>query len=172
MIIDGHAHAAGEYATVESILALSRKHDIASVVLCTSPKNNRDLKEPPSFPFLKSPRSIFLLNRMLRFGYQSFLKDHGDGNACVFQLATQLPNLVIPFLWVDPLDSQHMDNLEECIHKYHPRGIKLHQAWDPFTINGSEFSQLVEVAQAKNLPIYIQGTKPGSCFNFLIATEM
>jgi predicted TIM-barrel fold metal-dependent hydrolase len=48
-----------------------------------------------------------------------------------------------------------MDKLEERIQQYHPRGIKLHQAWDPFTINSAEFNRLVEVARAYQLPIFI-----------------
>jgi predicted TIM-barrel fold metal-dependent hydrolase len=43
MFIDGHAHAAGMYATVESILQSSKNHEIEKVVLCTSPKNNINL---------------------------------------------------------------------------------------------------------------------------------
>ena len=120
-----------------------------------SPKNNLDLNEPPNFPLMKSPNSIFLLNRMLRFGYHSLIKDNGDGNKHVFELSQQVPEIVVPFLWVNPLDSLHMDNLEKNIREYRSRGIKLHQAWDSFTIDSIEFSRLVEVARANKLPIFI-----------------
>lgn len=66
MIIDGHAHAAGEYATPEAARLTMTTHGIAKVVLCPSPKNRQDLSKPPNLPFLKSPNSIYLLNRMLR----------------------------------------------------------------------------------------------------------
>jgi predicted TIM-barrel fold metal-dependent hydrolase len=155
MIIDAHAHAAREYSTAESIRSMANKYSLAKIVLCTSSKNNLDLKEPPNFPFMKSPSSIYLLNRMLRFGYQSFLRDCGDGNQYVFGLRDQVPEIVIPFLWVNPLDPQHLDNLNECIQKYHARGIKLHQAWDPFMIDGREFNRVAEVARAHRLPIFI-----------------
>jgi apolipoprotein N-acyltransferase len=78
MIIDGHAHAAGEYSTAASIIATSKKYGLDKIVLCTSPKNNLGLKAPPNFPFMKSPSSIYFLNRMLRLAYKSF-KDYGDG---------------------------------------------------------------------------------------------
>jgi predicted TIM-barrel fold metal-dependent hydrolase len=155
MIIDGHAHAAGAYSTADSVMSTSREFGITQVVLCTSPKNNLDLKEPPNLPFMKSPSSIYLLNRMLRFGYKSFIKDYGDGNQHVFKLRDQAPDIVIPFLWVNPLDLQHMDHLEERIQRYRPKGIKLHQAWDSFTIDGSAFNQLIEVAQAHKFPVFI-----------------
>jgi predicted TIM-barrel fold metal-dependent hydrolase len=155
MIIDAHAHAAGEYSTVESIQAMAKKYDLEKIVLCTSPKNNLDLKEPPNVPFMKTPGSIYLLNRMLRFTYQSFFKDNGDGNRYVFELRNKLPETVIQFLWANPLDPQHMDNLETSIRKFQVKGIKLHQAWNPFAIDGREFNQLVEVCRAHKLPVFI-----------------
>jgi predicted TIM-barrel fold metal-dependent hydrolase len=133
---------------------MSKKHEIDKIVLCTSPKNNIDLKAPPNFPLMKSPNSIFLLNRMLRMGYKSF-KDHGDGNKYVLELRNKAPDIVIPFLWVNPLDPQHLINLEKNIRDYQARGIKLHQAWNPFTIDGKEFHQLAEIARANRLPIFI-----------------
>jgi predicted TIM-barrel fold metal-dependent hydrolase len=154
MIIDAHAHAAGDYATAEAIIATSKKFEIDKVVLCTSPKNNLDLKAPPNVPFMKSPASIYLLNRTLRLAYKSF-RDHGDGNQYVFELSRKVPEIVIPFLWVNPLDPQHLVNLETRIHKYGAKGIKLHQAWDPFAIDGTEFNELTEIARAHKLPVFI-----------------
>lgn len=154
MIIDAHAHAAGDYATAESIIATSKKYGIDKVVLCTSPKNNLDLKAPRNIPFMKSPSSIYLLNRMLRLAYKSF-KDYGDGNKYVSEIKHKIPELVIPFLWVNPLDQQHMGDLERNIENYQARGIKLHQAWDPFAIDGNEFIELAEVARAHKMPVFI-----------------
>jgi predicted TIM-barrel fold metal-dependent hydrolase len=155
MIIDAHAHAAREYSTVESIKDMAKKYEIEKIILCTSPKNIQDLKDPPNIPFMKNPDSIYLLNRMIRFSYNSFFKDNGDGNKSVFELKNKLPETVIQFLWVDPLCPQHMDNLEKNIREYKVKGIKLHQAWNPFSIDGSEFKRLVEVARAYKLPIFI-----------------
>ncbi|MGD0753066.1 MAG: amidohydrolase family protein [Anaerolineales bacterium] len=154
MIIDGHAHAAGRYLTAESIKAASTKYGIDKIVLCPSPKNNLDLKEPPNFPFLKSPSSIFFLNHMMRMTTKSF-KDFGDGNKYVYELKKQVPEIVIQFLWVNPLDPEQMANLEKRIREYAVKGLKLHQVWDPFTIDGHHFNQLVEVARAHHLPLFI-----------------
>ncbi len=155
MIIDAHAHAAREYSTVESIKDMAKKYEIEKIVLCTSPKNNLDLKDPPNIPFMTTPGSIYLLNRMLRFSYNSFFKDNGDGNKYVFELRNKLPETVIQFLWVNPLDPKQMDSLEKNILEYQVKGIKLHQAWNPFSIEGREFNQLVEVANAHKLPVFI-----------------
>jgi len=155
MIIDAHAHAAREYSNVSSIMDITGKYGIEKVVLCTSPKNNQDLKDPPNIPFMKTPGSIFLLNRMLRFSYNSLFKENGDGNKYIFELRNKLPETVIQFLWVNPLDPQHMGNLEKNIREYQVKGIKLHQAWDPFTIDGSEFQLVAKVAKENRLPIFI-----------------
>jgi uncharacterized protein len=113
-----------------------------------------DLKAPPNVLFMKSPGSIYLLNRMLRLAYKSF-KDHGDGNKYVFELSNKVPEIVIPFLWVNPLAPQHMGDLESNIEDYQVKGIKLHQAWDPFAIDTNEFNKLAEVARAYQLPMFI-----------------
>lgn len=155
MIIDAHAHAAGEYSTPESILRMSKKYGIDKILLCTSPKNNCDLKQPPNIPFMNTPNSIFTLNRLLRFSYNTFIKDNGDGNRYVCDLRDKLLEYVIPFLWVNPLDQKHMANIEENIHNLQVKGIKLHQAWNPFKIDGCEFNQVIEVAREYKLPVFI-----------------
>ena len=154
MIIDAHAHAAGRYSTAESIKEISKQYGTDKIVLCPSPKNNVDLKEPPNFPFLKSPGSIYLLNRMMRLATRSF-KDFGDGNKYVYELKKQIPDRILQFLWVNPLDPQQMTNLEPKLREYEIKGLKLHQVWDPFTIDGNDFNQLVEIARANHLPLFI-----------------
>lgn len=155
MIIDAHAHAAGAYSTAESIQATAKKYGIDKILLCTSPKNNLDLREPPQLPGFNSPNSIYLLNRMLRLAYRYFLHDHGDGNHHVLELSHQVPQVVIPFLWVNPLDAQHLNDLERNVQSYPVHGIKLHQAWNPFAIDSHEFDQLAQVAKTHHLPIFI-----------------
>ena len=155
MIIDAHAHAAGDYSTVESIMNMVEKYEIEKIILCTSLKNIHDLQGPPNLPLRKSPDSNYLLNKMIRFAYKHFMKDNGDGNQYVFDLKNKLPGKIIQFLWVNPLDPGHMINLERSIHKYQPKGIKLHQAWDSFQIGAIEFNTLVDIAESYKLPIFI-----------------
>ncbi|MNI94390.1 hypothetical protein D3C73_1524880 [compost metagenome] len=86
MITDIHAHAVGDYSTVDSIKNMAAKYDLEKIVLCTSPKNIQNLQTPPSMPFKQKPDSIYLMNRMNRLAYKHFLKDNGDGNQYVFEL--------------------------------------------------------------------------------------
>ncbi|MNC21905.1 Amidohydrolase [compost metagenome] len=155
MITDIHAHAAGDYSTVDSIKHTAAKYGLEKIVLCTSPKNIQTLQTPPSMPFTQKPDSIYMMNRMNRLAYKHFLKGDGDGNRFVSELRNRLPGLVIQFLWVDPLDAGHMEHLEESIRTYQPKGIKLHQAWNPFKIDGTEFKSLVDIATSNHLPIFI-----------------
>ena len=50
MIIDAHAHSAGEYVNAEASLSTSKKYAIDRILLCPSPKNIQDLKKPPNLP--------------------------------------------------------------------------------------------------------------------------
>ena len=155
MIIDAHAHAAQKYANKSSIISTLREYNIDKVILCPSPKNNQQLREPPNMPISKNPNGIFSLNKMLRFAYTYFIKDNGDGNQYIYKIWEEIPNYVIPFIWVNPLSKEHMANLEGNIKKYHAKGIKLHQCWNPFKIDGPEFAQLIEIANSQNIPIFI-----------------
>lgn len=155
MIIDIHAHAAGKYGSVDSIKNTAKKYDIGKVVLCTSPKNNGDLGEPPSVPFKQKPNSVYFMNKMNRIAYNHFFKDNGDGNKVVYELRKQLPDLIIQFLWVNPLDALQMGSLENNIRMYQPKGMKLHQAWNPFEIDSVEFKNMVDISCSYKLPIFI-----------------
>jgi predicted TIM-barrel fold metal-dependent hydrolase len=155
MIIDIHAHAAGEYSTVDSLKQMAAKYGIEKIGLCTSPKNIQTLQTPPAMPFTQKPDSIYMMNRFNRLAYQYFLKGDGDGNRYVSDLGNQLPELVVPFLWVNPLDAGHMDRLEQNLRIYRPGGIKLHQAWNPFRIDGVEFKNLMDIATSHKLPVFI-----------------
>ncbi len=155
MIIDFHAHAAGDYSTVDSLKMMAAKYGIEKIGLCTSPKNIQTLQTPPDMPFTQKPDSIYMMNRFNRLAYRHFLKGDGEGNQYVSDLGNQLPELVIPFLWVDPLAAGHMEHLEENLRTYRPGGIKLHQAWNPFRIDGVEFKHLMDVATSYKLPVFI-----------------
>jgi predicted TIM-barrel fold metal-dependent hydrolase len=155
MIIDIHAHAAGDYSTVDSLKQMAAKYGIEKIGLCTSPKNIQTLQTPPNMPFTQKPDSIYMMNRFNRLAYRHFLKGDGKGNRYVSDLKDQLPELVVPFFWVNPLDAGHMDRLEENLRIYRPGGIKLHQAWNPFRIDGIEFKNLVDIATTHKLPVFI-----------------
>jgi predicted TIM-barrel fold metal-dependent hydrolase len=155
VIIDGHAHAARQYSTIESIQEMARTYSLTKIILCTSVKNDLNLREPPSVPFAGTPNSIFVLNRILRLAYTAFIKDHGDGKRYVADLKRRLPSLILQFLWVNPLDSGHMEAIESNIQSYQVSGIKLHQAWNPFSVDGGPFRDLVEIARSYKLPIFI-----------------
>lgn len=154
-MIDIHAHAAGSYGSATSIKRMAAQYKIEKIVLCPSPKNNHDLPEPPTMHFKQKPDSIFTMNRMNRIAYLHFFKDNGDGNQFVRELREQLPDLIVPFLWVDPLDTESMNRLENTIETDQPGGIKLHQAWNPFKIDGREFKDLVDLASSHQLPVFI-----------------
>jgi predicted TIM-barrel fold metal-dependent hydrolase len=144
-----------KYGSIDSIKNMAAKYDLEKIVLCTSPKNNHNLGVPPSMPFKQKPDSVYMMNRMNRIAYKHFFKDNGYGNQFVYELENQFPELILQFLWVNPLDTASINNLERMIETYRPMGIKLHQAWNPFKIDGKEFKELVDIALSYQLPIFI-----------------
>jgi hypothetical protein len=79
-----------------------------------------DLKAPPNLLFMKSLGSTYLLNRTLRLAYKLF-RDYGDGSKYVLELKNKIPEVVIQFLWVNPLDPHYMSCLETNIEAYQVR---------------------------------------------------
>jgi len=154
VFIDAHAHAAGPLCTAESIRETAVKFHLERICLCTGPKNNVQLGRPPSLPLPKNPNSNYLLNRMLRLAYRSFLKDKGDGNAFVLELTRAIPETVVPMYWVNPLDPIQLANLDRDLVAYQAKGIKLHQAWDAFSFEAAQFRRVAEVARSHSLPIF------------------
>jgi len=174
MIVDIHAHAAGRLSSAQSIRETAAKCNIEKICLCTGPKNNLQLGPPPSMPLPKRPNSNYLLNRMLRFAYRRFLKDMGDGNSFVAELSQAVPDTIIPFLWVNPLDPKHLQDMTSNLERLRAKGIKLHQAWDAFSFDGSQFKTVAEIARPRSLPIFCHvysRTQARKLLRFLLANR-
>ena len=159
MIIDGHAHAAGEFADVEHLNELLDKRGIDKICLCPGLKNNTSIPPLPNIPIAAIKRhplySRYFIHPGIRFSYNFIFKDKGDGNEFVHSFAEKYPDRIIQIYWLDPRKSDFMGKLENDLKKWNFKGIKLHQACTPFKNDGPEMSQIVEFVKEKQLPIFI-----------------
>lgn len=163
MIIDGHVHAAGDFADPLTLKKALDKLGIDKLVLCPSLKNNTDLATPESIslPFIRPADKYFLFNRLCKFSYKVLINDQSDGNAFVDGLRCQLPERIIQFYWLDPMDENALPVLENALDLYLVHGIKLHQACETFTNNSPQMNLVADFAAAHQLPVFIHPyTKP------------
>lgn len=162
MIIDGHAHASREFASIDTLIASLDNAGVDKVVLCPSLKNNRKLGPPPKIFSGDKERSIeklYGLNKMITLVYK-FQKMQGDPNRFIFDLVQEAPERIIQFYWVDFRKLRAIEQVAPDFNRYGFKGIKIHQGWNPLTFSSPKFHDLLSIANALSLPMFIHpGTK-------------
>lgn len=109
MIIDGHVHAAREFAEAGQMIKVLDRLGIDKIALCPSLKNNTQLQDAPKIPVpTNSANNLYFLNRICRLSYRFLIKDQGDGNAFVHSLVQQYPQRIIQFYWVNPQEPTYL----------------------------------------------------------------
>lgn len=161
MVIDGHAHASREFASIDSLCKTLDKAGVDKVVLCPSLKNNTKLGPPPKIFNGNKERSIekvYALNRMIRFTYM-VLRKKGDPNQFVYDLHRALPERVLQFYWIDCRKKEALDLFNKRYDDWQFCGVKLHQGWNPFSFDSPLFHTLLESLEEKQLPLFVHPSK-------------
>ena len=159
MIIDGHAHACGEFADIDQLVKLLDKLGVDKVCLCPGLKGHTNVPPLPNVP-ISAIKQHPLYNRYfihpgIRFNYNFLLKEKQDGNEFVNSLVQKCPDRILQIHWLDPRKSDFMEELGNALKNWDIKGIKLHQACTPFNNGGPEMIQVVKFAGEKNLPLFI-----------------
>lgn len=158
MIIDGHAHACGDYLTVDSILRKLDENSTDAVILCPGQLNKDKGYKLPDL-YLKYPNKdfIYAINRLTKIitGLTGVAKQIDKGNEYVFSLVKQAPHRIFQFYWVNPNDKNVRDKIEDRYNQWSFKGIKLHQCWHKFSLQEESIGQIVRWAANKELPVFI-----------------
>lgn len=162
MIIDGHAHASREFASIETLVPLLDSAGVDKVALCPSLKNNLTLGPPPKI-FNNSAKErtiekVYALNKFITLTYKC-MPMNGDPNAYVYSLKEQAPTRIEQFYWVDIRSADAVAAMESDFRKWHFSGIKLHQGWNPYPFTGENMQNLLDMAAVHNLPLFIHPGK-------------
>lgn len=158
MIIDGHAHACGEYLTVAGILKKLNENSTDAVVLCPGELNKDKGYILPDL-YLKYPNKdfIYVINRLTKMiiALTSAAKQIDEGNGYVFSLVRQAPQRIFQFFWVNPNDKNVVDKIEDKYALWNFKGIKLHQCWHKFSLQNENIGPIIKWAENKGLPVFI-----------------
>ncbi|MTI79522.1 MAG: hypothetical protein FH758_01370 [Firmicutes bacterium] len=158
MIIDGHAHACGEYFNYENIIKVLDSNKTDKVVLCPGEANS---KKTYGLPLLseKYPKKdfMFAVNRVIGFVTKlgGAAKHIDEQNRYVYKLSQMSPDRIIQAYWINPLDRHCLLKLEDDYKEYGFKLIKLHQCWHKFDISCESFKKITEWALEHNMPIFI-----------------
>lgn len=159
MIIDGHAHAYGEFGDPENLIKIMNQLNVDKVVLCPGMRNNPSKPPFPEFRWesklMTHPRALLLIvNRLIRL-FSLKNKNREQGNDYVYSYVQKYPQRIIQFHWVNPLKENFLDEIDWAINNRGIRGIKLHQCVIPFQNDSQAMEHIAKLAGKHDLPIFI-----------------
>jgi len=158
MIIDGHAHACGDYLTPEKITQTLLENGTDKVVLVPG---ELDSKKTYSFPnvakYFPNKNVTKIFNQLTRFVFAitNAKKDLKMGNDFVYSLVKSLPEKVIQFYLLTD-DNNDISNVLTSKHKEQGfKGLKIHHCWFPILIDSDSFAQIADWATQNDMPLFI-----------------
>lgn len=158
MIIDGHAHACGDYLTSETIIKKLDESNADKVILVPGELNSKKTYALPDlariFPKKNVVKFFNILTKMV-IRLTGAVKHIQKGNDYVFELVRKIPQRVIQFFWITKEISDIHQTLEEKYNNLKFKGLKLHQCWERFSIESNYFMNIADWAEKKGLPIFI-----------------
>lgn len=170
MIIDGHAHSCGIFHHAEDILKILDQLQVDKVALCTNFENNDKNQSLPNlakwFPgsdvMLPMNRVIKLVNKLA-----SAKTSLMSGNEYVFALASQYPDRIIQFYWIDPNAPNALPDLKQKFSQWRFRGLKFHQPSAPFRFDSPVLSDIANFAAEQRLPVFMHLYSKRDIENFI-----
>lgn len=155
IVIDGHAHACGEYLTAEKI---RKKLAKAKVDLClltpgqygsrmTYPLKNLARKDPLGDVVSRNNRTTSRMISLI-----GAWKEIPKGNEFVYQLKCVLPDQVKQCYWVT---KANWKAVKQDYERMHFDAVKFHQCWDNFDLSDEFFQKTVEWAADQELPVFV-----------------
>ncbi|BBF44924.1 hypothetical protein lbkm_3664 [Lachnospiraceae bacterium KM106-2] len=158
MTIDGHAHACGIYLTEDTMLKYMKLHKIDKILLCGGEPNSRkDYSYPMLSKVFRGERLGYLFNKIIHLLIK---KNHlaqrlDEQNKLVYHYARHLPEQVINAYWINPLEYDCMEKMEEFYVNYGFKVVKIHQCWTLIEIDDEMCSQIFSWAAKHNCPVFI-----------------
>jgi len=158
MVIDGHAHSAGEFWSAEGLIRILDELEVDKVVLSPGPAN-----EPTRYPIpdlsrlLRSANLNYLGQILLRaFGRLTLnLFPLSEGNVYVASLARKFPARILQCWWVEPNDERMLAELPARHDELKFKMLKVHQCLSRFKSDSPAMHTLARFAAERRLPFFV-----------------
>jgi uncharacterized protein len=158
MIIDGHAHACGDFLTPEKINQTLLKNGVDKVVLVPGEFDSKKTYPFPNVAKYFPNRNVTkFFNQLTRFVFTitNAKKDLKKGNVFVHSLVKLLPEKIIQFYLLTD-DDIDISNVLTSKHKEQGfKGLKIHHCWVPILIDTDLFAKIADWATENEMPIFI-----------------
>jgi predicted TIM-barrel fold metal-dependent hydrolase len=157
-IIDGHAHACGMFLNSDNVVKYLNKNNISKIVLSAGEPNSTKVYSLPYLAKIFKNSALIYFNNMFTALIISLTKMNthiDEGNEKVALMAEEYPQYIMNTYWINPLEKNCIDKMEEFRKQHSFYMLKVHQCWTNFDINDSGFSEVVEWAQRNSMPLFI-----------------
>lgn len=155
MIIDGHAHACGDYLTLETIEQKLSMAGCNAVVLTPGEYGSKSTYTLPERA-KKSPLKdvVSFNNKLTRIVIAITRKvlDVPMGNNYVYELHRQMPDKVFQCYWITK------ENIEQLNTDYQQMKfvmVKMHQCWERFSFEDDYFLEAAAWAESHQIPMFL-----------------
>ncbi len=158
MIIDGHAHACGDFLTIQEIKKNLDSNSVDKVVLVPGELNSTRTYPFPSVARL-FPKSnvVKVFNQLTKMVVKitNMREEFEKGNEYVNNLVKKLPDRIVQFYLITDRSENICEELEKKYEEWKFKGLKLHQCWHPISIDSNYFNIAATWAEQKSIPIFI-----------------
>lgn len=158
MIIDGHAHACGDFLKAENIITKLDNSGVDKVVLVPGElESSKNYSLPNIAKIFPSKNVVKATNFLTKFVMKitSTIKQIPKGNEFVYELAEKTNGRVIQFIWITQQIENPIDYLNDKIVDWKFKGVKLHQCWESYNIDSVFFRTVAEWTEKNDLPLFI-----------------
>jgi predicted TIM-barrel fold metal-dependent hydrolase len=158
MIIDGHAHACGDYLTADSIINNLNDSGVDKVVLVPGELQSSTTYSLPNLAEIfpkKNVVKIFNPITRLTIRLTGAINQIPQGNDYVHDLAIKSQNRVLQFVWITTKIPDPMDYLIQKQADWKFKGVKMHQCWENFSVDSDFFISVAEWSEQNNIPLFI-----------------
>lgn len=158
MIIDGHAHACGDYLTPESIINKLDKAGVEKVILVPGELDSSKTYYLPNLArMFPSKNVVKVTNSLTKFvmSITGAIKQIPMGNEFVYKLTQKTHGRVVQFLWITQQTGKPKEFLSEKLLDWKFKGVKMHQCWEKFAIDSDYFRSIAEWTEENEIPLFI-----------------
>lgn len=158
MIIDGHAHAAGDFLNPESIIDNLDKSSVDKVILVPGElESTKNYSLPNIARVFPSKNVVKVTNYLTKHVIEitGAAKQIPEGNRHVYNLTQKTNGRVIQFIWITQQMKNPKEYLSEKFTEWNFKGVKLHQCWEKYSIDSLFFRTVAEWTEKNDLPLFI-----------------
>lgn len=158
MIIDGHAHASGDFLKPENIIDKLDKAGVDKVILVPGELGSTKNYSLPNLARLFPSKNVVkATNYLTKFVIviTGAVNQIPEGNEHVFNLTKKTNGRVIQFIWITQKIENFIEYLNEKFAVWNFKGVKLHQCWDDYPVDSDFFRKVAEWTEKNDLPLFI-----------------